>query len=928
MEEVPAHINLFVLSRVEPPAVLARLRMCDHLAFVDWPQLQLTPEETVGIASTRLQTQRLSEQSLIQLHERAHGWVAGLVLLIEQSHERISGAGEIAAGQPLLFDYFAGEILQHSDPVVREFLLKTALLPKISVAAACTLTGVQHAQKILEDLARRNYFTVQHNGTTEVTFEYHPLFRGFLNARLVAETDVASLRQLRQQAASLLLSSGFEDGAIALFYSAGAWEDLAQCLCALAQPMLEQGRAQTLAGWIALIPAPEIERYPWVRYWNGRCLLFVDPTHAKRQFETAHQIFSSRTDRVGSLMAWSGIVEAIVLEFGELIRLDPWIDWLRRDLEVCPGFPSPAIEMQVTCMMAVALLFRWGRNDDVDLWFQRANAFLPHIPSVSARCGLAVFLSLEATWRGDLLRLRALSDNIDFWSKSTNAIASSPLDLQRALYVRAVYQWIAGVPPYGLKSALEALEVGRQGGVHVMDHHLVGVAVFAALCDGDVDGASKYLDQLKALSITSPIARIHEAQYHFLPGWLALLEGRLDSALSEAKNFLQSSQSAGQPIVHTAFSAIVAAYALIEMRRKEDAQIYVEVLSDVAKQLSSPIFDFSAQLLKLYRSSWAPKTSPTASELVILKSAFELGRRHNYMNTVVWYPAAMSRLCALALGAEIETAYTQSLIRQRGLLPPADGVVPDTWPYAIKVYTLGRFSLLLDDVVQEVSGKGAARPLELLKCLIAFGGRQVSQEKLIEALWPDTDGDSGDKAFHTTLYRLRKILQHDEAISLKDAKLSLDPRYMWVDTWSLERALTELEQAIKQHAPADHIEALTQPLSKLYKGLFLGTGTDEAWTLAYRERMQLRVMKIYVALSDYWQRENDHEKAIAMAERTLELDRLHEPSYQRLMQAYLKQGRQAEAAATYERCRKVLSTALGVMPSAKTLEIYKQIPVS
>jgi hypothetical protein len=43
--------------------------------------------------------------------------------------------------------------------------------------------------------------------------------------------------------------------------------------------------------------------------------------------------------------------------------------------------------------------------------------------------------------------------------------------------------------------------------------------------------------------------------------------------------------------------------------------------------------------------------------------------------------------------------------------------------------------------------KTQRKPLELLKALIAFGGRAVLEEQLTEALWPEAKGHAAHQAF-------------------------------------------------------------------------------------------------------------------------------------------------------------------------------------
>ncbi|MCK7497369.1 MAG: hypothetical protein MZW92_46165 [Comamonadaceae bacterium] len=68
---------------------------------------------------------------------------------------------------------------------------------------------------------------------------------------------------------------------------------------------------------------------------------------------------------------------------------------------------------------------------------------------------------------------------------------------------------------------------------------------------------------------------------------------------------------------------------------------------------------------------------------------------------------------------------------------------------------------------------------------------------LAELLWPEADGDAAQRAFDTTLHRLRKLLGHERAVVLSEGRLSLNPTVCWVDAWTLERLIGKLDGLLK-----------------------------------------------------------------------------------------------------------------------------------
>ena len=114
----------------------------------------------------------------------------------------------------------------------------------------------------------------------------------------------------------------------------------------------------------------------------------------------------------------------------------------------------------------------------------------------------------------------------------------------------------------------------------------------------------------------------------------------------------------------------------------------------------------------------------------------------------------MAELCAIAIENNIETGYATMLIKKRGLMPATPPVEVENWPWPVRVYTFGRFGIVKNGELIKFPRRAQQKPVEFLKTLIAFGGRDVSEAQLVDVLWPETDGDSAHRAFDTTLHRL------------------------------------------------------------------------------------------------------------------------------------------------------------------------------
>jgi two-component SAPR family response regulator len=216
----------------------------------------------------------------------------------------------------------------------------------------------------------------------------------------------------------------------------------------------------------------------------------------------------------------------------------------------------------------------------------------------------------------------------------------------------------------------------------------------------------------------------------------------------------------------------------------------------------------------------------------------------------------------------------------------------------------------------------------MIKALIALGGKEVTEVQLTDVLWPDAEGDLAHQSFATTLHRLREMLGSEKAIPLREGRLSLDPRYCWVDAWAFERIFGKAENAWREGARGAGGEKairLSEQAIALYEGSFLAGEAASPWIVSLRERLRSKFQRCLSALGRHWEGAGQWEKAAQCYQKGLEVDDLAEELYRRLMSCLLRLGRGDEALAAYQRCRKTLSTVLGVGPSPETEAVIRSL---
>ena len=216
----------------------------------------------------------------------------------------------------------------------------------------------------------------------------------------------------------------------------------------------------------------------------------------------------------------------------------------------------------------------------------------------------------------------------------------------------------------------------------------------------------------------------------------------------------------------------------------------------------------------------------------------------------------------------------------------------------------------------------------MLKALVTFGGREVAESQLMDALWYDADGDVAHRSFATTLHRLRKLIGNEEVIRLRDGRVTLDSRYCWVDVWAFERILGQIDASWKEGLTGNDMTRtirLAERAIEMYKGPFMAGETDQHWVVSCRERLRSKFLRNVGKIGLYWEHAGDLNKAANCYKKGLEVDDLAEEFYQRLIICYQRLGRRAEALAAYNRCKNTLLAVLGVEPSVETEAIYKSL---
>ncbi len=225
-----------------------------------------------------------------------------------------------------------------------------------------------------------------------------------------------------------------------------------------------------------------------------------------------------------------------------------------------------------------------------------------------------------------------------------------------------------------------------------------------------------------------------------------------------------------------------------------------------------------------------------------------------------------------------------------------------------------------------------SKAIAIFKCLLARRGRRISQDMLMDWLWPKSSPKKARWSLNSAIYALRRSL--DEAVSgatTSDSVILERGQYRLSKTLSVSSDVEEfdaryergrfLERAKKEaDAASEYEKAVT-----LYRGDYLAEDLYEDWTMIERERLTGAYVDILNRLATYHARSGNFQKSIASRYLLLEKDPYHEESYRSLMRCYSRLGLRGRALRQYEMCERRLNHLYSISPAPETRTLHEKL---
>ena len=346
LEHLPPGLQVVLASRSDPPLPLGRLRARGQLAELRAAELRFTADEAAALlqrVAERAGT-ALSDADVAALTARTEGWAAGLQLAGLSLRGQADTAGFVAAfsgSHRYVLDYLTGEVLEHLDEQVRDFLLETSVLERLSAELCDAVTGRNGSQALLEQVEQAGLFLMPLDDVRG-WWRYHHLFADLLRARLQAERPARAVA-LHRAAAAWHAEHDLADDAVRHALAAGDTVWAARLIEQHFDATYHRGQRATIHRWLAALPADLVHtraRLLLVQAWMAVVGGQVEAADValdvaqRASAQAAAEPFEPSAGRATSMLA--NTRAAITIARG-------WLAWLHGDADGATALASQAL---------------------------------------------------------------------------------------------------------------------------------------------------------------------------------------------------------------------------------------------------------------------------------------------------------------------------------------------------------------------------------------------------------------------------------------------------------------------------------------------------------------------------------------------------------------------------------------------------------
>lgn len=260
IDHLPPNLHIVIATRVDPPLALSRLRARGVLHELRGDDLRFTAAESLSFLNGTMGL-ALTGDEVGELERRTEGWVVGLQMAAislrgrEASREFISAFG---GSNRHVLDYLTEEVLARQPDDVRDFLLETSILTRLSAPLCDAVCARNDSERILRQLDAASLFLIPLDDV-RYWFRYHHLFGTLLQHHLTRSRNPQQIAELHARASKWYFANAMPEPALDHALTAQDVDGAVKIVAASSMPRVLTGDTASVVRWIDRIPRERIE---------------------------------------------------------------------------------------------------------------------------------------------------------------------------------------------------------------------------------------------------------------------------------------------------------------------------------------------------------------------------------------------------------------------------------------------------------------------------------------------------------------------------------------------------------------------------------------------------------------------------------------------------------------------------------------------
>ena len=923
VDRAPERMTVVFASRRPPAIPLSRLRSVGEVAELGTDDLRFDAAETAQLF-TETYGRRLDPDVLEDLAVRTEGWIASLQLV--QAALRDRSPSEIRrfvrtlnGADHDLYDYLAEEVVGDLDDELQRFLMETSILQVVTPELAEVVSGRDAADVArLTTAAERLTLLSRLSGAPRTHQRYHPLVRGFLEARLRSMDGPDNVAALHRQAAIASASTDWKTAAHH-YREAGDTEAMLGVVASAIPTIMGNGQYALAEAFIGPISD---DRRP-----AGFDLILSRVDMQQGDYEAAIAASQAVLD--------SGVTDPVQRDHALLNLITLAMNY---------GDGETAIRLSNEL---------FGSTHDPNL---RAIADVSHqILTFETANDLEVVNRKLRAMAGAQRETRSHHFGVTMLNLALNSVVQDRLQdaiTEGATALDALQDTSGLVEVSAVRALLAAVHL-RLGEHRVADELIEQLEGSDSYVPNETyievaDACDAYGSRVVALRLlgrvgdTSTLTVADRRQLSMTRARMALRANDASAATNELAEY-----PAGLPTVvgaSAAFRMVEAHTALV--RGDANAQQLLLGAAEFARRLGAtatrrlselliavtngPEAVDEACLVVAHSTPWhlsyaaeqivsfLDSANPDATSAVERAARLHPARwRHALRQQIDADPGGNLGAARLLdqIGERADVARLRRVARSSRRRAEGSSLgrsLARRLAEAVFIEDQGRISLEIGP--RTVLGSTVRRKvLAMLTYLLTRADLAATRDQVLDALWPDLDPEVAVNSLNQTVYFLRRVIEEDYSDDLSPGYVHHDTDVIWLDPQlvsSRSVACRELIKDMPVRPSPDDVDRLTL----LYRGRFALDFEYEEWASAYRDTLHATYLEIVErsVLDDLTS--GHYDRGIAVARRALAADPSAEQIEVCLLRLYRVTGAHSAAAEQYAHYAAVLREEVGIEP--------------